>query len=173
VQYLRVKSGRLALTAFVVLFFGTAAVHASRLIADEYPHRLFAAHRRSTIHWLENQGGRHLVIVRYAPATTFWTTGFSTTADIDGSPIVWARDMGEARNRELLHYYKDRRPWLLQPDAADDRLKPVPPYASSEKSGLDVPGGGLAGSGGAPGDSAGPADSAANGPRRVRLPAGR
>jgi hypothetical protein len=126
VQYLRVKAGTLALMAFAVLFFGTAAIHASRLTPDEYPHQLFMAHRRSVIHRLESQGGRHLVIVRYGPDhDTLDDWGFNR-ADIDGSPIVWARDMGEAANRELLDYYKDRQVWLLEPDAPE----PAPvPYA--------------------------------------------
>src|ERR1039458_125297 len=46
-------------------------------------------------------------------------------------------------------------------------------YASSEKSGVGVSGGGLAGLGGAPGAAAGTGDSAANGTGRVRLSAGR
>ena len=126
VQYLRVKAGALALTVFAALFFGTAAMHASRLTADEYPHELFTAHRLSVIHKLESQGGRHLVIVRYAPDHDVLDDWVFNHADIDGSPIVWARDMGEAGNRELLDYYQDRQLWLLEPDALD----PTPvPYA--------------------------------------------
>jgi len=30
--------------------------------------------------------------------------------------VVWARDMGPEKNRELLDYYKDRRAWLVEPD---------------------------------------------------------
>jgi hypothetical protein len=126
VQYLRVKAGAVALMVFAVLFFGTAAIHASRPTADEYPHRLFTAHRLSVIHRLESQGGRHLAIVRYAPDHDPLDDWVFNHADIDGSPIVWARDMGDARNRELLDYYKDRHVWLLEPDALD----PAPvPYA--------------------------------------------
>ena len=126
VQYLRVKAGAVALMVFAVLFFGTAAIHASRPTADEYPHRLFTAHRLSVIHRLESQGGRHLAIMRYAPDHDPLDDWVFNHADIDGSPIVWARDMGDARNRELVDYYKDRHVWLLEPDALD----PAPvPYA--------------------------------------------
>jgi hypothetical protein len=124
VQYARVKAGAAALAAFIVVFFGTAAVHARFLTADEYPHRQFTAHRLSAIHRLERESGKQLVIVRYAPDHDIRDDWVFNHADIDGSQIVWARDMGAARNRELIDYYKDRRVWLLEPDVADPA--PVP-----------------------------------------------
>jgi len=124
VQYLRVKAGALALTAFVALFFGTAAIHASRLTANEYPNRAFTAHRLSAIRRLESAGGRHLAIVRYAPDHDPLDDWVFNHADIDGSAIVWARDMGEAGNRDLLDYYRDRQVWLLEPDGAAPTLVP-------------------------------------------------
>jgi len=108
----------------VVLFFGTAGVHACFLTGDEYPHRRFAAHRLSTIHQLELQSGRHLAIVQYAPDHDPLEDWVYNQADIDGSRIVWARDMGAAGNRALIEYYKDRRVWLVEPDAAT--TSPIP-----------------------------------------------
>jgi hypothetical protein len=61
--------------------------------------------------------GRHLVIVRYGPSTGTHPEWVYKEADIDGSKIVWARDMGEAANRELIRYYPERRVWLAEPDA--------------------------------------------------------
>jgi hypothetical protein len=124
VQYLRVKAGAWALTAFVALFFGTAAVHASRLTVDEYPRGTFTALRLSAIHRLESAGGRHLVIVRYGPDHNPPDDWVFNHADIDGSAIVWARDMGEAGNRELVDYYGDRHVWLLEPDGPAPVLAP-------------------------------------------------
>ena len=66
-QYLKVKFGYRVFGAFVVLFFAVAAIQASRLTVDEYPHKLFVAHRGGLIHRLESASGRHLVLVRYAP----------------------------------------------------------------------------------------------------------
>jgi hypothetical protein len=43
-------------------------------------------------------------------------------ADIDGSKVVWARDMGEAQNLELIRYFKDRKVWLMEPDAKSPRV---------------------------------------------------
>jgi len=73
-------------------------------------------------------GERHLVIVRYSPEHSPHVEYVFNSADIDNSRIVWARDMGEAKNKELLDYYPDRRVWLLQPDAPPLSLVP---YASA------------------------------------------
>ena len=43
-------------------------------------------------------------------------------ADIDGSRVVWARDLGPAKNEKLQRYYPDRTEWLLEPDAKPPRL---------------------------------------------------
>jgi len=126
-QYLRVKFGWRALAVFAVLFFGLAAIKASRLTNDEYPHALFNAHRSSVIHRLESEGGRHLAIVRYAPDHSPLEEWVYNHADIDGSAIVWARDMGDAGNRELLEYYRGRKVWLVEADAPDPAPAPYAP----------------------------------------------
>jgi hypothetical protein len=127
VQYLRVKFGARALAIFAVLFFANTAYDASQLTADEYPHKLFIAHRLSVIHRLESEGGRHLVLVRYAPDHSPIEEWVYNRADIDGSQIVWARDMGDVSNRELLDYYPGRHVWLLDADAPDPKPAPYSP----------------------------------------------
>jgi hypothetical protein len=72
---------------------------------------------------LRRQGGRHLVIVRYRTDHDIHQDWVYNRADIDGSDIVWARDMGGEKNRELLDYYPDRKVWLLDPDV--DPLNPA------------------------------------------------
>jgi len=73
---------------------------------------------------LENVPGNHLAIVRYAPNHNFildeWVFN---NADIDGSRVVWARDMGE-QNTELVDYFKTRRVWLVEPDYNPPKLTP-------------------------------------------------
>jgi hypothetical protein len=66
---------------------------------------------------LQRQAGQHLVIVRYRADHNFHDEWVYNRADIDAAKIVWAQDMGTARNRELLDYYQERKVWLLQPDA--------------------------------------------------------
>jgi hypothetical protein len=61
--------------------------------------------------------GPQLVLVRYDTNHDPLRDWVYNRADIDHAKIVWARDMGPDRNQELFHYYKDRRVWLLDPDA--------------------------------------------------------
>ncbi|RMH20943.1 MAG: hypothetical protein D6696_06945 [Acidobacteria bacterium] len=75
------------------------------------------AHRPDDGHWsvqrasfqafLEARGGKHLVIVR--PGGDW----IANRADLDRAAVVWARDLGEERNRELLRHFADREVWWL------------------------------------------------------------
>ena len=82
---------------------------------------------------LDHCQGQHLVIVRYGPQhkplDMEWVYN---RADIDGSKVVWARDMGSAGNAELLQYFKNRHVWLLEPDEEPPRLSPYPGSPSSD-----------------------------------------
>jgi hypothetical protein len=77
---------------------------------------------------LEQIPGRQLVIVRYSPEHNSLDEWVYNAADIDNSRVVWAREMDEAGNLELIHYYKDRTVWLVQPDSkpANVSLYPSP-----------------------------------------------
>jgi hypothetical protein len=44
-------------------------------------------------------------------------------ADIDSSKVVWARDMGDGQNQELLDYFRDRRVWRLNGDDSQPELR--------------------------------------------------
>jgi hypothetical protein len=66
---------------------------------------------------LEGEGGKHLIVVRYesAPPTGLGHEEWVFNgADIDGSRVVWAREVGPEEDRRLIDYFADRRVWLLQ-----------------------------------------------------------
>jgi MFS family permease len=86
--------------------------------------------RAAIIRELNRQPGDHLVLVRYQP-----TYGVNhdvdhewvyNAANIDAAKIVWARDMGDGRNQELLRYFHDRHVWLLNGDQVPPRLESLP-----------------------------------------------
>ena len=72
--------------------------------------------------YLEHLPGRQLVIVRYSSNHDAHGEWVYNDADIDGANVVWARDMGDSGNEELLRYFKNRRVWLLQPDQSPPKL---------------------------------------------------
>jgi len=69
---------------------------------------------------------RQLILVRYSPDhIDRGDECVYNSADIDTSQIVWARDMGEPANRELVNYYRGtRKIWLYQPDIDPAKLAP-------------------------------------------------
>ncbi len=72
---------------------------------------------------LARMSGKQLVFVRYGPQHTV-TEWVYNGADIDGSLVVWARDLGPVENETLRQYYPDRVAWLLEPDARPPKLSP-------------------------------------------------
>lgn len=82
----------------------------------------FAVDRRAVLAELARHPGQHLVLVRYAPDHDTLFEWVYNAADIDGAPIVWARDNGPDGNGPLLEYFRGRTVWLLEPDAHPLRL---------------------------------------------------
>jgi len=71
---------------------------------------------------LEHTPGKHLVIVRYRQGHDFaYDEWVFNRADIDGSKVLWARDLGK-QNAELIQYFKDRQVWLVEPDYRPAKL---------------------------------------------------
>jgi hypothetical protein len=125
---LSLRRGRPALGRLVavLLFFGVVGsigieVVNVRWLSVYEP--LYSARAR-VVHQLTESGPKHLVLVRYLPRHDLNVDWVRNHADIDGSTIVWAHDLGEAENRELLAYYKDRQVWLFEPDERPFKLFP-------------------------------------------------
>ncbi len=92
--------------------------------------------RARVVRQLRNQGGRHLIIVRYNPNHNMHAEYVYNSADIDSAPLVWARDMGPEQNQELLQYFSDRTVWLFYPDVDPPQLLryPVAPTGNDKSS---------------------------------------
>jgi hypothetical protein len=67
---------------------------------------------------------KQLVVVAYGPHHNIHREWVWNAADIDNSKIVWARDMGDAENRDLLNYFRDRQVWRMNGDDSPPRLQP-------------------------------------------------
>jgi len=82
--------------------------------------------RAHVLDQLEHTPGKHLVIARYRTVHDYaYDEWVSNGADIEGSKVIWARDMGN-QNAELLEYFRERKIWLVEPD---DRPVKLAPYS--------------------------------------------
>jgi hypothetical protein len=75
---------------------------------------------------LEKIPGGQLAIVRYGAGHSTLNEWVYNAPDIDGSKVVWAREMNSKDNMELIHYYAGRKVWLVEPDAIPARISPYP-----------------------------------------------
>jgi len=108
--------------AMVVLRVTAVLAHAQ--IEPAYPRGNLD--RARFLRTLETLPGQQLVLVRYAKDHIPEHDWVYNAADIDASRVVWAWDMDEQSNRELLQYFKNRRVWLVEPDTFPPRLAPYP-----------------------------------------------
>jgi hypothetical protein len=83
--------------------------------------------RAALLRELQNTPGEHLVLMHYGPGHAPDREWVYNAADIGHAKVVWARDMGEKDNRELLRYFQNRQIWRVDPDESPIRLEPVPP----------------------------------------------
>ncbi len=72
----------------------------------------------------ERPDRKHLIVVRYTGTQDPHEEWVYNRADIDGSSVVWAHDLGAEQNRVLLDYFQERTVWLFQPDRDPDLLTP-------------------------------------------------
>ena len=95
--------------------------------------------RASILSTLQHSPGLYLVLVRYNTTHNFDREWVYNEADIDGSKVVWARDMDDKDNQELIQYFKNRSVWLLEPDESPPKLSPYAAivHGESMKSQLD------------------------------------
>lgn len=73
---------------------------------------------------LTNTDGKHIVIVPYGPLHNIHNEWVYNKPDIDNSKIIWSRDLGPEKNRELFAYYPDRRFWVVLNENSSPELVP-------------------------------------------------
>jgi hypothetical protein len=84
------------------------------------------AQRDQILKELEQQGGDHLVVVRYAPKYSPMQEWVYNAADIDHAKVVFARDLGEPMDAPVLDYFPRRKAWILTIDSQQASLQPLP-----------------------------------------------
>jgi hypothetical protein len=83
--------------------------------------------RAAIVGELQHFPGKQLVIVSYAPLHNFDIEWVYNNSDIDAAKVVWARDLGNNANQELVDYFKNRRVWRVNADASPPQLKSYEP----------------------------------------------
>ena len=73
--------------------------------------------------------GQHLVFIHYGDTHPLRSEWVYNHADLNAAPVVWARDMGPARNRLLIEAFPNRQVWLV---AADAPMVGLSPYAAGQ-----------------------------------------
>ncbi len=106
---------------------------ASLLWSEPVFNRSFPKERLRIENELENKSGLDLVIVRYGSDHDPNQEWVYNAADIDASPVVWARDSERKMREQLIAYFHDRRVWILEPD--HDTGPRLYPYVPCEKAG--------------------------------------
>jgi len=138
------RLGRFAVGEYVVAFvlaFWTASQLAKlgvplvrTLTTGATPEWSQWARRRADIErQLRSEAGKDLVIVRYGPGHNFHDEWVRNGADIDRADVVWAHDLGAAKNARLIEYFRDRKVWLLEVNGRTERER-----RSEVRSGEDV-----------------------------------
>lgn len=93
----------------------------SQVLRLRGPHPPNSLHLRPAVHArITAESGRHVVFVHYSPLHPLGEEWVYNQPDIDSSQVVWARDLGQQVNQELVRYYPERKFWLAEPD------RPVP-----------------------------------------------
>jgi hypothetical protein len=105
-----------------MIFLRVVAVSAHVSIEPAWPRG--DLQRSAILRHLNERAGPQLVIVRYGSSHDPAREWVYNEADIDAAKVVWARDMGRDRNQELLHYFRGRSVWMVEPDALAPQAVP-------------------------------------------------
>ena len=114
----------LAALLISVLFCGAAGNNVFRVwrkVNEPFPLKV----ERSRVQKeLMARNGRQVLFVQYSPDHDTNLEWVYNGADIDGSKLIWARDLGPEQDKQLIDYYPGRHFWILNADL--QHPEPVP-----------------------------------------------
>jgi hypothetical protein len=113
--------------AVTVIYIGAVVLRVALAVTHIHPEPEWQhgdIERESIVQQLKALPGQHVVMVSYSPDFDLDREWVYNLADIDGSKIVWARDMGPEKNRELLAYYHGRQFWMVHAGSSPLRIDP-------------------------------------------------
>jgi hypothetical protein len=120
----RVSIGRaqasLAMLQLLMLVVGA-------VLLTRAPYLAFASDRNAIHKKLLALDGKHLVLVRYAADHNVHEEWVYNQADLDSSPIVWARSWRADFDQQVVEAYSDRKIWILEPDESINSLREFKP----------------------------------------------
>jgi hypothetical protein len=113
--------------AISVVYVGAAVLRLTLAVTHIHPELEWQhgdMQRESIVQQLKALPGQQVVLVSYSPGFDLDREWVNNLSDIDGSNIVWARDMGADKNRELLDYYTGRQFWKVYAGSSPPHLEP-------------------------------------------------
>jgi len=116
--------------AVTLVYIATVALRIGLAVTHIHPEKEWQhgdMQRAALVQQVSALPGRHVVLVSYSPDFDLDREWVYNSADIDGSKIVWARDMGPIENQELLNYYPSRQFWSVHAGASPPILQPYKP----------------------------------------------
>jgi hypothetical protein len=122
--------------AVTVLCIGTVVLRIGLAVTHIHPEREWRhgdMQRESIVQQLKGLPGEHVVLVSYSPDFDPDREWVYNLSNIDGSKIIWAREMGPEKNRELLAYYPRRQFWMVHADSSP-RAPQLQPYRQASTS---------------------------------------
>jgi hypothetical protein len=123
-------TGRFVVRAILLIFVASLVLSLAQKVRVKSEHE-WSQQRGRILAQLEQDGRRHLVIVRYGPKFSKFSRSKEeewvyNEADIDRAKVVWAREMNAGQDRKLLDYFKDRQAWLLEVNGDQPPVKLLP-----------------------------------------------
>ena len=118
------------LLACAMILLRTTAAATNTHIEPDWPRGNLE--RATMLRELRRLPGRQLVFVRYGAHHDVDREWVWNEASIDSERVVWARDMGNRENQELLLYFRDHRAWRINADDAAAKLEPYGGAAAAD-----------------------------------------